>query len=291
MLGATAVWGTSFVVVQGALAEIPVFHLIAYRFVLATLLLLPLARGSWAPEVRRDGVVLGVILFAGFVLQTSGLLWTTPSRSAFLTSLSVVLVPILGLFAGRTLRWGPAAGSLLALAGLWVLYQRDAAGAEWGRGDVLTVASAVVFAVYVLALEQATRRNPLSQLAIVQFSVVAALALPSLVLDPPSARELTGDSLVAVLIIGVLATAAAFVAWLYAQRHLSAVEAGVILTLEPVIAAAFSVLLGVEPWTAALTLGGLLVVAAMLVTELGSPAIDPASIRRGSGVPGGGAMQ
>ena len=94
-------------------------------------------------------------------------------------------------------------------------------------------------------------------------------ALPSLLFDPPSARELTGHSLVAVLVIGIVATAAAFVAWLYAQRYLSAVEAGVILSLEPVIAAAFSVFLGVEPWTAALTIGGLLVVAAMLVTELG----------------------
>jgi drug/metabolite transporter (DMT)-like permease len=269
MLGATFIWGTSFVIVQKALQEIPVFHLIAYRFVLAALLLLPLARGKWGPGARRDGVFLGVILFAGFVLQTAGLLWTTPSRSAFLTGLSVVLVPVFGLFLGRTLRWGPAVGTLLALAGLWTLYRPEASGAEFGRGDALTVACAVVFAAYALALESITRRNPIGPLAVTQFAVVAALALPSLVLDPPSSRELTGYPLIAVLVIGVLATAAAFVAWLYAQRHLSAVEAGVILTLEPVIASAISVLLGIEPWTPALTIGGALVVAAMLVTELG----------------------
>jgi len=257
------------VVVQKALDEIPVFHLIAYRFVLATLLLLPLARGGWTPQVRRDGAVIGVVVFLGFVLQTGGLLWTTPSRSAFLTGLSVVLVPVLGLFMGRPLRWGPAAGSLLALAGLWVLFQPGSSGGGFNRGDALTVACAVVFAVFVLLLERATRRNPIGPLAVTQFGVVAVLALPSLVLDPPSARELTGYPLFAVLVTGVLATAAAFVAQLYAQRHLSAIETGVILTLEPVIAAAFSVLLGVEPWTAALAVGGLLVVAAMLVTELG----------------------
>jgi len=269
MLGATVIWGTSFVIVQKALEEIPVFHLIAYRFVLAALLLLPLARGKWSPAVRRDGIVLGVILFVGFALQTAGLLWTTPSRSAFLTAISVILVPVFGLLAGRGLRWGPAVGSVLAFAGVWTLYRPEASGGEFGKGDALTVACAVVFAVYPLILERITRRNPLGPLAVTQFAVVAVLALPSLLLDPPSARELTGQPLVAVLVIGVLATAAAFAAWLYAQRHLSAVEAGVILTLEPVIAAALSVALGVEPWTAALGFGGLLVMAAMLVTELG----------------------
>jgi drug/metabolite transporter (DMT)-like permease len=269
MLGATLIWGASFVIVQKALEEIPVFHLIAYRFVLAALLLLPLAWGKWSPGVRRDGVLLGVILFAGFALQTAGLLWTTPSRSAFLTAISVVLVPVFGLLAGRGLRWGPAVGSLLAFAGVWTLYGPEASGEDFGKGDALTVACAVVFALYPLVLERITRRNPLGPLAVTQFAVVAVLALPSLLLDPPSARELTGAPLIAVLVVGVLATAAAFAAWLYAQRHLSAVEAGVILTLEPVIAAGLSVALGVEPWTAALGFGGLLVMAAMLVTELG----------------------
>jgi drug/metabolite transporter (DMT)-like permease len=272
MLGATFIWGTSFVNVQKALEEIPVFHLIAYRFVLAALLLLPLARGKWSPAVRRDGIVLGVILFVGFALQTAGLLWTTPSRAAFLTAISVVLVPVFGRLAGRGLRWGPAVGSVLAFAGVWTLYRPEASGAiskEFGKGDALTLACAVVFAVYPLVLERITRRNPLGPLAVTQFAVVAVLALPSLLLDPPSARELTGAPLAAVLVVGVLSTAAAFAAWLYAQRHLSAIEAGIILTLEPVIAAGLSVALGVEPWTAALGFGGLLVMAAMLVTELG----------------------
>ncbi len=277
------VWALSFTVVQRALEEVPVFHLIAYRFALATLLLLPLARGAWTKNTRRDGVVIGVLLFAGFALQTAGLLWTTPSRAAFLTGLSVILVPVIGLFLGRPLRWGPAAGSALAAAGLWVLYRPEASGGEFSRGDALTIVCAVVFAVYVIVLEGATRRNAMGPLAVVQFGVVAALALPSLVLDPPAVRELGGQTLTAVIVLGVFATAAAFVAQLYAQRHLSAIEAGVILTLEPVIASAFSVFLGVEPWTAALALGGLLILAAMLVTELGGgPAGTPPPV---AGVP------
>ena len=271
---ATVIWGGSFVIVQRALVDIPVFHLLAYRFLIATLLLVPLARGGgWTPGLRRDGVLIGVVLFAGFALQTSGLRWTTPSRSAFLTGLSVVLVPILALALGRPWRHGPMAGALCAGAGLWVLYRPGlgkgaGSAALFGRGDALTLAGAVVFAVYVLLVERAVSRHRLAPLALVQFGVIAALSLPSLLFSPPTAREVTREPLAAILLLGVLATAAAFACQLYAQRHLTAVEDGVILALEPVLAAAISVLAGVERATLNLALGGALVVAAMLVTEL-----------------------
>jgi drug/metabolite transporter (DMT)-like permease len=114
LLAATLIWGTSFVIIQRALADLPVFHLLACRFTLAALLLLPLAgralrgvpvsrhrepAGALLQEpadlwgILRDGLTLGGFLFAGFALQTTGLLWTTPSCSAFLTSLAVVMVP------------------------------------------------------------------------------------------------------------------------------------------------------------------------------------------------------
>lgn len=280
LLFATLIWGTSFVVVQKALAELPVFHLLACRFLLATLLLLPLARGgpgSWSREIRRDGATIGVLLFAGFTLQTYGLLWTTPSRSAFLTGLSVVLVPIVGLAFGRRLRPWPAAGSLCAALGLYMLYRPSAgdAAVPFGLGDALTLACAVVFAVWVLFVERVVRRHPVRELAVLQFGVVTLLSLPSFLFVPPTADEFSGFSIGAILIMGILATAGAFLCQLYAQQHLTAVETGVILTLEPVVAAAFSVLLGIESWTASLTYGGALVLAAMLLSELGGSGQDP----------------
>lgn len=277
LLGATFVWGATFVVIQRAIADLPVFHLIAIRFALASLLLLPLARGTrLTPALWRDGLLIGGLLFAGFALQTSGLLWTTPSRSAFLTGLSVVLVPFLGRLAGRPLHLGPVAGSLCAGFGLWVLYRPAAGSAPFGRGDVLTTACAVVFALYVLVVEGAVRRHKVRSLAVLQFGTVALLSLPSLLLQPPTSAEFSRYAVGAILVTGILGTAVAFLCQLYAQRHLSAVEAGVILTLEPVIAAAVSVLLGIESWTLSLVLGGLLVVAAMLISELWSGPDDVA---------------
>jgi drug/metabolite transporter (DMT)-like permease len=270
---ATFVWGATFVVNQKALADLPVFHLIAFRFTLSTVLLLPLAwklakRSRPTPALWRDGLFLGGLLFAEFVLQTYGLLWTTPSRSAFLTGLAVVLVPLFGRLGGRPLHTAPLLGSLCAGFGLWVLYRPETGSAPFGRGDLLTVISAAVFAFYILGIESAVRRHGATLLAVLQFGTVAALSLPSLLLRPPTAAEFTPYALGAILVTGILGTAVAFLCQLYAQQHLSAVESGVILTLEPIIAALTSVLLGAERWTASLVCGGLLVVAAMLICEL-----------------------
>lgn len=269
LLGATFVWGATFVVNQRALADLPVFHLIAFRFALSTLLLLPLARKSRpAPALWRDGLIIGGLLFTGFVLQTYGLLWTTPSRSAFLTGLSVVLVPFFGRLAGRPLPIGPLLGSLCAALGLWVLYRPETGSVPFGRGDLLTVIASVVFALYVLGIESAVRRHGVGPLAVLQFGTVAALSLPSLLLQPLTAAEFTPYAVGALLVTGVLGTALAFLCQLYAQQHLSAVESGVILTLEPIIAALTSVFLGAERWTSSLVFGGFLVVGAMLISEL-----------------------
>ena len=270
LLFSTLIWGTSFVIVQRAIADLPVFHLLAFRVLISLLLLLPLARGvAWRRGTFEQGAILGLLLFTGFTLQSYGLLGTTPSRSAFLTGLSVVIVPFLGKLLGRTIRPGPAIGSIVAAAGLWALFRPaagEAGGFTWGDG--LTLISAFVFAIYVLTVETAVAREPVRGLAIVQFGLIALLSAPSFLIQPPTRAEFTPYALFAILVMGVLATAVAFLCQLYAQQHLSAVEAGVIFTLEPVFAAAFSVALGVEVWSLQLFLGGALVVAAMLVTEL-----------------------
>ena len=190
--------------------------------------------------------------------------------------LSVVLVPLAGRLIGRPLHTGPLLGSLCAALGLWVLYRPHAGGAPFGRGDVLTLLCAVVFAFHVLKIESAVRSHEVGSLAVLQFGTVAVLSLPSLLLQPPRAAEFTPYALGAILVTGILGTALAFLCQLYAQRHLTAVEAGVIFTLEPVIAAVVSVLLGLEPLIVVLVLGGLLVIGAMLLSELwGGPGDAP----------------
>lgn len=274
MLGSTAIWGSTFVVVQEALETVPVFHLLTYRFALGALLLLPLLRGAKGSGflrggLWRDGLLVGSAVFVGFILQTAGLLWTTPSRSAFLTGLSVIITPFLAALLGTyRLRPGPIAGTAVAALGLYVLYRPAAGSAPFGRGDLLTLGAAVCFALYIVFVERAVRRHSISRMAVFQFAFIAILSSPSLLLAPPRAAEFQGRALAAILILGVFATALAFLGQLYAQRHLTVVEAGVILSSEPVFASALSVGLGIEPWTSNLAWGGALVLAAVLLSEL-----------------------
>lgn len=283
LLFASLTWGATFVVVQRAIEDLAVLHLLALRFALGAALLLPLmARRGGMPALAaaaRDGVLIGVVLFAGYAFQTYGLLWTTPSRSAFLTGLSVLFVPAIGWAAG-TARVRPAtlAGTVAAAAGLWVLFRPFAgeAAAGFNRGDALTIGCAVAYAGHVLMVERAVRRHRVTPLAVVQFLVVAALAAPALVLDPPTRSAFTPAAVGAVLVTGVLATALAFACQLYAQRRLTATEVAVVLTLEPVAALATSVLVGREQLTLGLLAGGGLIVAGMLLAELAAPPPEPA---------------
>jgi drug/metabolite transporter (DMT)-like permease len=283
VLGSTAIWGSTFVVVQEALETVPVFHLLTYRFALGTLLLLPLLRGTKISGLLRDGLwrdglLVGSAVFVGFILQTAGLLWTTPSRSAFLTGLSVILTPFLAALLGTyRLRPGPIAGTAVAALGLYVLYRPAAGSAPFGVGDLLTLGAAVAFALYIVFVERAVRRHSIARMAVFQFAFIAVLSSPSLLVQPPRAAEFQGRALAAVLILGIFATALAFLGQLYAQRHLTVVEAGVILSSEPVFASALSLALGIEPWTPSLAWGGALILGAILLSEL-SHRTPPAAI-------------
>jgi drug/metabolite transporter (DMT)-like permease len=277
MLSACAIWGLAFVVVHRGLRDLPVFHLLALRFALGSALLLPLvlARARRAGRRYRPNlasVAVGLALLAGFALQTYGLLWTTPSRSAFLTGLSVLLVPLLAwITRTEQPRPGPVLGALCAAAGLWVLYRPNAGTQPFGVGDGLTILGAVVFAGHLLLIDRAVRTTSSSELALTQFLVVMLLAAPSFAIQPPSAAEFTPLAWFTIAITGVFATAVAFLCQVYAQRRLGVLESAVILTLEPVFAALASVALGIEPYSAALLVGGTLILVAMVLAQIGAP--------------------
>ncbi len=288
VLAAALVWGASFTIVQAALRDLGVFHLLTLRFALAVVLLWPLARREApGPGVRpfRDAgaALVGLALFVGFALQTAGLRYTTPAKSAFVTGLSVVLVPIFGwAFGSGRPRLGPALGTLFALAGLYALYSPLAgASAALNLGDALTLAGAISFAGHVLLVERHVHRIGVRRLALVQFAIVAALSAPSLLLVPPSAGELTPRAWVAIAVTAVFSTVVAFLCQLYAQRHLSASETVMWLTLEPLFAATISIAVGAEAFGMALVAGGALILVGMLLSQLGAAVPEPSLAEHG----------
>ena len=270
------VWGTSFVMVKEALADASPLMFLLLRFGLASLVLLPLfgRRLNWrAPGVARAGLVVGFLLFAGFVFQTVGLQHTTPTKSAFITSLSVPLVPLLlaGLFP-RQLRLGALLGIATATAGMYFL-TIPADSFSVGRGDLITLFCAVGFACHIVALGRYAPRYGFASIAAWQVLAAFALVLvtaPVAGLTGLASLEVqwTGKLLFALGVTAVLGTALAFSVQAWAQQYTSPTHAAVLFSLEPVFAAAFSYLVVGERLSGRGLLGAGLILAGVLVTEL-----------------------
>jgi hypothetical protein len=155
----TMVWGCTFVVVKEALSLASPLPFLAARFTLAGLLLaLVLRRGRMDLGALSAGAILGFFLFVGYLFQTWGLVYTTPSKSAFITGFGVVLVPFIQVFYGFHLRSATVLGAMLGFAGIYFLVLPSGLESV-NRGDVLTVAGATSFAVHIVLVGGYTRRH------------------------------------------------------------------------------------------------------------------------------------
>ena len=264
----TAIWGCTFVVVKGALADASPLPFLAVRFVLAGLLLLAiLGRGQVHGATIVPGSILGFFLFAGYLFQTWGLTYTTPSKSAFLTGFSVILVPVIMMLAGS--KMGPATliGGALGLCGIYLLVAPSGMAAA-NRGDLLTLAGALSFAVHIVLVGHYTKKFSFLHLVPVQVLVVGLLSLVALPFAPNQTLHLTGRLVGAILVTAVLATGVAFSVQNWAQQYTPATHTALIFALEPVFAALCSRLVMGEHLGGRVLLGSGLILAGMVISEV-----------------------
>ncbi|MBL8921923.1 MAG: DMT family transporter [Myxococcaceae bacterium] len=276
----TLIWGLTFVVVKDALAASDPFTFLTLRFALGAVACLAWARGRVLDRTTlTNGLGLGLVLFAGYAFQTFGLDDTTPSRSAFITGLAVIGVPFLSWGLSRTaMSWAPLAGAAIAIAGLARL---TGFGPDEGlsRGDLLTLACAASYALHIALTGKLARDGASVALVAVQLTTVAVLSALCIPLGAPRFHP-TPTYWAAVAATGLIASALAISIQTWAQTRTTAARAAVIFSLEPVVALAASVALGRESPGLAELSGGALIIAGVLVSELGSlwraPAVRPA---------------
>jgi len=288
LLSVAFIWGLTFVMVQEAVQAYPVFAFLSARFILAFLAMLPLALllrhrtqgwGAATPLGKQlaAGAVIGLTLFAGYGFQTAGLQYTTPAKAGFITGLSVVIVPVLGmLFAHERPGRGAWLGVALATAGLALLSLAGVNLAEGiNPGDVLVFFCALSFAAHIFITGRvAHRMNPMT-LTLTQIAMVALLStLASALFEPPTPLFPGGQPLFAALFTGVLATAVAFGVQTTAQRFTTATHTALIFATEPVFAALSSFILIGERLGPTQWIGGALILAGMLAAELGPAMMD-----------------
>jgi len=264
----TFIWGSTFVIVKGALADASPFPFIAVRFILAGLLMLGImGRGRLPRPALLPSLWLGVLLFAGYAFQTWGLIFTTPSKSAFITGFSVILVPLISLFHGYPLRAANASGAGLGLLGLYFLVLPSGIGAV-NRGDLLTLFGAMAFAAHIVLVGTYTRRFSFLHLAPGQILVVGIIAMLAVPLAPSWTLHWTGRLVFAVAVTAIFATAFAFSTQVWAQQYTPPAHTALIFALEPVFAALTSRVVTKEHLGGKALLGAALILAGMVISEV-----------------------
>jgi len=271
------VWGTTFVLVKNALADSSVFGFLAVRFILAAIVMAAifwrsLARANVADI--RAGIFLGIIMFGGYAFQTMGLLTTTPSKAAFITGSSVVLVPIFhGIFWKSKIGLTVWIGALAALGGLYFLtVPREGLGRLNG-GDLLVGCCAVVFALHIVCVGHFSPKHSVGALTFYQIATTAVLSIVAVpaasITHLESARfHASGPVLIAIVVTAVFATAFAFSIQIWAQKHTSPSHVAILFSLEPVFAGVTSYIWMGERLSGKALSGALLILAGILVAEM-----------------------
>jgi drug/metabolite transporter (DMT)-like permease len=264
----TFVWGSTFVIVKGALENASPLPFLAIRFTLAGILLfLVLGRRPFDRKAIVPGLILGIFLFGGYAFQTWGLSYTTPSKCAFITGFSVILVPLFMLLRGARMRASNFAGALLGLAGIYFLVV-PSGFASVNRGDVLTLLGSCSFAIHIVLVGVYIQRFAFQHLVPVQILVVGLLAAVGLPFDPVRMLHWTPGLVGAFVVTVVLATGFAFSVQNWAQKYTPPAHTALIFALEPVFAALTSYLILDEEIGGKIFLGCALILAGMIVSEL-----------------------
>lgn len=282
----TLVWGGTFLLIKVALADVSPLLFNAIRMVLASAALAIIfgRRLRGLRQSLKAGMTVGIFLFAGYEFQTSGLRFTTAAKSGFITGISVVLVPVISilLFRRRASLW-TWIGVVLAFAGTYLMTIPAPSGLSLdsiNRGDLLTLVCALCFAFQIISVGRATSANegghPFEHIAFLQAATAAALmSISSPLLEQPHVTW-SGVVIAAVLITGLLGTAAAFSVQSWAQQFLPATHTALIFALEPVFAWLTSAVFAHEHLERRAIAGAVMILGGILLAEaVGAHAEQP----------------
>jgi drug/metabolite transporter (DMT)-like permease len=286
----TLLWGSTFIVTKDIVRDAPPLGYLVARYLLAALLMLPLYGRAALRDRRllRDGAVIALLNSFGLIFQVVGQVYTTASKSAFITSLNTPLVPLVALlvYGARPSRPQQVAVALATL-GLMLLTW-PGAGAGWNAGDLMTVACATIYAFTIIEIARRSRHHDALALTTVQIVIgalffVAALAftkallhvlppenLPAMVRLEARPLHVTARLAAEVVYMAVVCTAATFALQTWAMARMSATHAAVVFALEPVFATAMAIAVeGAAEWPGArAAAGACLVMLGVLASEI-----------------------
>lgn len=279
ILWITAVWGSTFVISKELITSLAPLNYLSTRFLLATLLFLllfPRTLYTMEREAVRGGVFLGLFLSVGFITQSAGLLYTTPSKSAFVTGVAVILVPFLGYLLERVEVTVEHVISVFLAATGFALLTLPESNTGVNLGDLLTFTGTLFWALHIVYTGIFARRASTRQLTLIQFVASTCIFTVALVivkltgLVAPLVSSTWPTGVVQIGQLGYLAIVATLLVLLVqtrVQRYISPTRAAIIFSLEPVFASLASYLWNGERMSVRAAFGGGLIVLAIALSE------------------------
>lgn len=263
----TFFWGATFVIVKDAIASIDLYSFLFWRFLISSLFLVPFFIRQLRRFKTREilfGFILGLVLAGGYIFQTIGLKVTTPTKTAFITGISVVIVPVLSSLKYRQI---PRMLTIIAviISGIGIYLMTVQGGISFQSGDLWVLLCAFFFALQIVMVSDMTRHYSAANITIVELFTVAIVSLLSSFLfgtfSMPGTLKLWG----AIAFCAVFATAFIFIVQSRFQKQMSDTRAAIIYSFEPLFAALTAFAVYRDALSLRVIIGGALIFIAMLI--------------------------
>ena len=274
LIGATLIWGTSFVILKNTLDSISTLYVLAFRFTGAALLMFLAGFRDFGALSKREvrngyvkgGLVMGVVLFCAYTLQTYGLVYTTPGKNAFLTSSYCIITPLLHWIINKKKanRYNISA-AIICVFGMALVSLTD--DLSVGIGELLTICCGLFYALHIIATAKYIENRSLALLSAAQFAFVAVISWAFALLTEPFPTAIPASAMFAVIYLCVMCTTVCFFLQSYGQRYTPEPAVAVIMTLESVFGTLISVAFYDERLAPRTIAGFVLIFAAVLISE------------------------
>jgi drug/metabolite transporter (DMT)-like permease len=277
LLLTAAIWGWTFVLVKESVAEVTPFLFLCVRFTLAALLLFFIFRRplfeSWSRPMLVRGSLIGVALGAGYLFQTWGLMHTTATKSGFITGISVVLVPLMGIFFKERVGVGAWMGTGLSFVGLILIllgrgFSIDEIVSQLNVGDMLTFLCALSFAAHLLLVGHFVDARSYRALLVVQIAAAAVFSLAGTLVFERLHFDFSTTVWNGIFVTALLATALAFWAQNKFQPLSTPTRTAIIFSTEPIFAGLFGFWLLGERLSTLQLVGAGFILAGILISQL-----------------------
>jgi len=270
LLLVTIVWGGGFVVTKNVLDVMKPITFIAIRFSVASIPMIFLFYKKLRKASKEDvknGCILGVLLFLGFLAQTVGAAYTTPAKTSFITGLNVVLVPFAAIILTKKFpQFKAVVTAFIALGGIALLSLNETLTISYG--DFLTVLCAIAYALHIVAISYYARKTDPLVLASIQIFFTAIASIVFALIFEPMPSTLSMGSWIGIFYTAILGTVGAFIIQNMAQKHTPPTHTAVILSMEAVFGALASAIFWHEALTLRAIIGCVLIFAAIIANEV-----------------------